>query len=255
MASAADRGEYPERVRRPRLAAVLAHPDDESRILGGTLALLAQKGWRLALFCATRGEAGDPSSTPDAVAELRQTELESACRTLCITHLQHGRLPDGEVAKADREAVVEEIVRFFRRFQPDVVVTFGSDGRDGHPDHAAVGSFADEAFRRSGYFDTYPEHRSIGLGPWKPARLYHVAIARSWAQLTGWRGYSSPDDELLEINVGAVLDRKRHAVTRDHGSQWRLHPWNLSTGWVARSVEHFRLVPGTNPTPGDEDLL
>jgi LmbE family N-acetylglucosaminyl deacetylase len=40
------------------LLAVLAHPDDESFGLGGTLAFYASKGYDVYYVCATRGEAG-----------------------------------------------------------------------------------------------------------------------------------------------------------------------------------------------------
>jgi len=58
------------------ILAVLAHPDDESFGMGGTLAYYATKGVEVHLVCATRGEAG----TVDAefmkgyksIAELRE---------------------------------------------------------------------------------------------------------------------------------------------------------------------------------------
>ena len=40
------------------LLAVLAHPDDESFGMGGTLALYASRGVDVHLVCATRGEVG-----------------------------------------------------------------------------------------------------------------------------------------------------------------------------------------------------
>lgn len=42
------------------LLVVLAHPDDESFPLGGTLAKYAAEGVRVVLVSATRGEAGIP---------------------------------------------------------------------------------------------------------------------------------------------------------------------------------------------------
>ena len=42
------------------LLTVLAHPDDESFGLGGTIALYAQKGYNTYYVCATRGEVGHP---------------------------------------------------------------------------------------------------------------------------------------------------------------------------------------------------
>ena len=37
----------------------LAHPDDETFGMGGTLALYARRGVQVHLVCATRGEVGD----------------------------------------------------------------------------------------------------------------------------------------------------------------------------------------------------
>ena len=41
-----------------KILAVLAHPDDESFGMGGTLAYYARQGVEVHLICATRGEAG-----------------------------------------------------------------------------------------------------------------------------------------------------------------------------------------------------
>src|SRR6185295_19546504 len=52
--SARDRSVMPA----PRLMAVLAHPDDESLGIGGTLAKYASEGVEVFLLTATRGDAG-----------------------------------------------------------------------------------------------------------------------------------------------------------------------------------------------------
>jgi LmbE family N-acetylglucosaminyl deacetylase len=61
------------------LLAVLAHPDDESFGLGGTLALYASRGVDVHLVCATRGEVGEvpPEMMKGfrSVAQLRESEL------------------------------------------------------------------------------------------------------------------------------------------------------------------------------------
>ncbi|MGD2027270.1 MAG: PIG-L family deacetylase, partial [Anaerolineales bacterium] len=41
-----------------KILSVLAHPDDESFGMGGTLAYYASEGVEVHLICATRGEAG-----------------------------------------------------------------------------------------------------------------------------------------------------------------------------------------------------
>src|SRR5512135_954393 len=68
------------------LLAVLAHPDDESFGMGGTLALYAARGVEVHLVCATRGEVGDVA--PDllqgfnSIADLRESELRCAAGIL-----------------------------------------------------------------------------------------------------------------------------------------------------------------------------
>ncbi|BCL84483.1 hypothetical protein ccbrp13_69480 [Ktedonobacteria bacterium brp13] len=41
-----------------KLMCILAHPDDESIVLGGTLAKYAEEGVEISLVVATRGERG-----------------------------------------------------------------------------------------------------------------------------------------------------------------------------------------------------
>ena len=66
-------------TRNKTLLSVLAHPDDESFGMGGTLALYAQRGWDVYLICATRGEAGsvDPHHLEGfhSIAELRVAQM------------------------------------------------------------------------------------------------------------------------------------------------------------------------------------
>lgn len=210
--------------------------------MGGTLALAARRGWRVTLYCATAGEGGDPSMAADAVAELRERELGAACRALGIEQFHLGRLPDGSVADADVEVVVEDVVRYLRTVRPEVVVTFGPDGRTGHPDHQAIGRLTEAAFWAAADPDRHPEHRRLGLAPWQAKRLYHTAMARSVAEALGWPHPSLPDDDLVRVDVAETFEVKLRAAMEAHASQWRLSPWNLEAGGGPRAVEHFRLA-------------
>ena len=231
-----------------RLAAVLAHPDDESRIVGGTLALHASRGARVSLYCATRGEAGDTSMAPEEVAILRGRELRAACAILGVSALQVGSFPDGGLNQADPEAVVEEIVGFLRAERPQVVITFGPDGRTGHPDHVAVGALAETAFHRSGDGTAFPEQLGRGLLAWQPSRLYYTAVARSVASRIAWTHPSVPDQDLTAVDVSAVLHRKRRAAVDAHASQWALSPFNLAAGWEPFALEHLNLARPSRPS-------
>ena len=137
-----------------RLMAVLAHPDDESLGVGGTLAKYASEGVDVCLVTATRGDAGrfrgyrsgeDGHPGPAAVASVREGELRAAAAVLGLRDVSVLGHRDAQLDRADPREVVGQIVTDVRRFRPDVVVTFGPDGAYGHPDHIAISQFTTAA--------------------------------------------------------------------------------------------------------------
>jgi len=124
------------------LAAVFAHPDDESFGCAGALALAHDAGRTTRLLVATRGEAGtqDGSSDP-TLAEDREAELICAARAIGLDEvsLLEG-YADGGVADQPFDALVEEIAAWLADRRPDAVITFGPHGVTGHPDHIVVGN-------------------------------------------------------------------------------------------------------------------
>lgn len=160
------------------LAAVFAHPDDETFATGGTLASYAQAGARVSLYCATDGDAGKTSGIPvssrEELGRLRRAELLDACRRLGIETVEHGEHPDGALAAADPDVVIGQIVAFLRRRRPQVVLTFGPEGAPtGHRDHRAISRFATSAFLLAGTA-AFPEQLSAGLAPHRAQRLCYV---------------------------------------------------------------------------------
>src|SRR5438046_2145750 len=67
----------------PRLMAVLAHPDDESLGVGGTLANYASDGGRVCLLHATRGGGG---GGPRVCVRRRRGGDGVACRIEAVLH-------------------------------------------------------------------------------------------------------------------------------------------------------------------------
>ena len=177
------------------LMAVFAHPDDESFGIGGTMARYgADPAVRVVLVSATRGEAGEISyphlATPERLGEVREQELRCACGLFGVDALHFlgyrdsgmAGTPENEdpraLAMADAGEVVGRIVALIRRERPDVVVTHDETGGYGHPDHIAVHHHTRAAFAAAGDPACYPEQRSAGLAPHRPARLYYTALPR-----------------------------------------------------------------------------
>ena len=178
------------------LMAVLAHPDDESFGMGGTLARYgADPEVRVVLVCATRGEAGEISPLQQTAAheplgQIRERELRCACQALGIDDLFFLNYRDSGMAgapenqdprslvMAEADEVVGRIVAHIRRQRPDVVVTFDETGGYGHPDHVAIHRHTRAAFHAAADPNRYPEQLTAGMEPHQAQKLYYTVIPR-----------------------------------------------------------------------------
>jgi LmbE family N-acetylglucosaminyl deacetylase len=189
----------------PRLMAVLAHPDDESLGVGGTLAKYAAEGVEVFLVTATRGDGGryrgyrvddERHPGPAALAAIREGELRAAASVLGIREVALLEYRDQQLDRADPRQAIADIVAHLRRVRPDVVVTFAADGAYGHPDHIAISQLttaatvaaADAGFR---------EGAAAGEPPHAVAKLYYIA----WPAST-WAAYESAMRKLVSTVDG-----------------------------------------------------
>jgi LmbE family N-acetylglucosaminyl deacetylase len=207
------------------LLAIFAHPDDETYRAGGTLALLVQESARVWVLCATRGEKGIPKLTTKESGEVRQAELESACRTLgaeppCFLDYQ-----DGTLYQVDEEQAVGQVVRAIRKLRPQALLTWPHSGVSGHPDHVAVSRWTEKAFQRAANTKAYPEHQAEGLHPHAAEALYHIVIPHSLAEaLKMHHLHTVPDEAVtLTVDVSTVWDTKMAAI-HCHRSQMDSSP-------------------------------
>jgi LmbE family N-acetylglucosaminyl deacetylase len=140
------------------LAAVLAHPDDESVGCGGALATAHEAGATTRLLVVTRGEAGSPDGTPDpAVGDQREAELVCAARALGLDEVSLlDGYADGGIADRPFEQLVDEIAAWLADRRPAAVITFGPHGVTGHPDHIVVGNATRWAVERLADAGTAP---------------------------------------------------------------------------------------------------
>ncbi|MGH2402661.1 MAG: PIG-L deacetylase family protein [Candidatus Limnocylindria bacterium] len=124
------------------LAAVLAHPDDESFGCAGALSIAHDAGATTRLLVVTRGEAGsaDGDSAPD-IGDQREAELICAARSIGLDEVSLlDGYADGGVADQPFDQLVEEIAAWLADRRPAAVITFGPHGVTGHPDHIVVGN-------------------------------------------------------------------------------------------------------------------
>ena len=123
------------------LAAVLAHPDDESFACAGAFALAHDAGRLVRLLLLTRGEAGTADGTPDPeLAEIREEEMRCAAGKIGLAEVTVVDHPDGRLAEVEFSILVDEIAGWLADRRPDAVITFGAHGVTNHPDHVVVGA-------------------------------------------------------------------------------------------------------------------
>ena len=238
------------------LAAVFAHPDDETFAMGGTIALHARRGDPFALYCATDGGAGRSSgvevSSPEQLGALRRRELDAALDVLgARTDVVFGGHPDGRLPEADADALVGEVVRFLRTARPAVVVTFGPEGAPtGHRDHRAICRAATAAFFLAARASEYPEQLAAGLAPHGARRLYYV----SWAEPAPGspiRHQSVPATASLDTRTTHDVELRAfhaHRTQRAHEEAFRRD--------CLTSTEDYALVAGApQPAPLVADLF
>jgi LmbE family N-acetylglucosaminyl deacetylase len=175
---------------------VLAHPDDESFGVGGTLALYARKGYDTYYLCATRGEAGTVEEGHlngfSDTAEMRTNELMQAAAVLGLKGVfflgyRDSGMPgtdDNQHPNAQINHPVEEvagrIVRHIRELKPDIVITHDPIGGYRHPDHIHLHKATKLAFEKANDSTFHPEAGA----PFKPHALYYQVFPRGvlkWA--------------------------------------------------------------------------
>jgi LmbE family N-acetylglucosaminyl deacetylase len=173
------------------LLAVLAHPDDETFGMGGTLAYYARHGVCVHLVCATRGEVGEADEKYmvgyKSVADMRVDELHCAAQKLGLAGVHYlgyrdSGMPGSEdnhnpqaLAAQPLEKVALDVVQYIRRLKPQVVITFDPAGGYMHPDHIAIQKAATMAFNMAGNPGLNGD-----LPPYQPQRLYYHTMPRSF---------------------------------------------------------------------------
>jgi LmbE family N-acetylglucosaminyl deacetylase len=250
------------------LAVCFAHPDDEAYATFGSVAIhRTDPRFRVVALHATDGGAGEVAPGvdlgPAGLGALRRLEDESAWRAVGCVPARHDwlGLPDGAVARAPFDDLVDAVACFLDDERPDVVVTFGPDGVTGHPDHVTVGAATDAAF-----------HRVRGDGGPGLRRLLHGAVRQSWFDRhQRWRaahGYplweptpvyhlrGTPDEAVgVDVATTHVLPQLLAGLTEHRSQRHVLMPPGAEDGGFLRGPSHETYVVAWPPRlPGQPCL-
>ena len=173
---------------------IAAHPDDAEISIGGTVLRLVAAGRRVGVLDLTRGEMGTRGSRED-----RDRETSQASEVLGLALRRNLNLPDGRVE--DDLAAREAVAAVMRETAPHLVLAHHTE--DLHPDHAACGRIARQAW----YLAGLRRLAELAGGPpaHRPPRLLH------------FQGHV-PFEPTLVVDVAEVWERKLEAI-RCYASQ------------------------------------
>ncbi len=233
---------------------IVAHPDDETMLSGGTIALLSEQGIPVHLLTATRGEGGEVGAPPlcsrESLGEVREHELRCAAEHLGVATLNFMGYQDPVVGpddtlfpfEADYSTLVNQIRDALRETDAEAVITHGTDGEYGHPAHQLLHCAVADAVQRSSsqpLFYTFAAHIAT-----IEDRLWNVS-----------------DPAHLILDVRPWLDAKE-AAAMCHETQHVLFKRRLQAETVReilRTTESFHrhvpLVDNGTPTDAFADLL
>jgi N-acetylglucosamine malate deacetylase 1 len=176
--------------------AVGAHPDDVEIACGGTLAKLAQQGYRVGIVDLTDGEPTPNSPGPEVrLAEARRAAEVLGAKVRVTLDLPNRRLFDTFDARV-------KLAKEFRKYRPRLVIGLGGRTPMASPDHFQAELITDAAVFYSKltkwdpYFDGLPAHPI-------PALLYCSLAFRELAP-------ARPGS--MVVDIGDVLERKLAAI-------------------------------------------
>ncbi|GAC1497164.1 MAG: PIG-L family deacetylase [Candidatus Limnocylindrales bacterium] len=258
-----------------RLATILAHPDDETFGVGGTLLRYTSQGVECHSLCLTRGEQGEtgPSGAPvverSELGVTRERELEEAARRIGLASVRCLRYPDGSLAAEPEEPVLRDIVAWLRQVRPDVVIIWGPDGGYAHPDHIAAGQRALRAIELAGVARAWPE-----LGEHVHVkRCYRFVIVAEFMERLSelmpdfaefMESFATKPERWTRDRLGAVIDVRAFAEAKWHameahrtqqGDLDRLAKVRDQVPWLMDEETFIRAFPDPGGPPLDTDLF
>ncbi|HXA02625.1 MAG TPA: bacillithiol biosynthesis deacetylase BshB1, partial [Cytophagaceae bacterium] len=141
-----------------------AHPDDAELSCAGTILSQISKGKKVGIIDLTRGELGTRGN-----AELRDKEAMAAAKILGIHVRENALFADGFFQ--NDEAHNLELVRFIRKYQPEIVLANAIHDR--HPDHGRGSELVSRACFLSGLRKIETRDENKNQKEWRPRAVFH----------------------------------------------------------------------------------
>ena len=172
------------------ILAIGAHPDDIELGCGGTILNEIHKGKKVGLIDLTAGELGTRGSV-----EKRKQESNKASKILGVDFRLNLAMKDGFIKNDENSQI--QIIRFIRKYQPDVIICNAPDDR--HVDHAEASKLVVSSSFLSGLVKINTKLDNNNQKPWRPNNLYHYI---QWKNL----------EPTFVVDISQHIEKKMEAV-------------------------------------------
>jgi N-acetylglucosamine malate deacetylase 2 len=214
---------------------VAAHPDDETSA-GGLLARYAEEGYHVCLLFLTRGEGGPCGDPPlcerEELGRVREQEARDAAAILGVEEVTFLPYIDGarvngilQPIAAPLDEIAIAIQTQIERLRPEIVITHGSDGEYGHPQHIQAHQATLQALR--------------GLQPWRPESMLTFCAAHPDLQLPD---PNKSDQADWVVDITPWKERKLRSF-QAHRTQFNIivaHYQHLGSAFMEEHIESYR---------------
>jgi len=175
---------------------VVAHADDVTLFLGGTVASWADAGWRVVVVRVTDDRWDSVGSDEGSTMLANRDEFERAAKILGVADVVELGYPTDTLRDVSTVELRERIIRAVRTHRPYALVSFDPYSMYGEDnlDHVVVARATDESAWTSQFDLHHPEHFVDGLEP-------HGCFER-------WYFGRRVMDVTDVIDISATLDRK-----------------------------------------------
>jgi len=244
--------------KRPSILFVLAHPDDESYIMGGTIAKYSSENVKIILLCLSKGEGGKSvCDISESLAEVRAKELDKASSVLGIDKKYVFNFPDGKLSSVENGKIEERIVFVIRKEKPDLVVTFHESGVTGHQDHIHVSRETRKAFLSAKEHQEFSYHFSNGLNIHEAKKLYFWTMEKKFAAVLGTKYHGVEYDDISTVIDTKKFVEKRVSAIKCHATQYKTEHFERREKMRRMDKECYMRIFPPFPAGGEKetDLL
>jgi bacillithiol biosynthesis deacetylase BshB1 len=220
------------------LLAIAPHPDDVELTCGGTMAKMADAGYRTGILDLTRGETGT-RGTP----ETRLREAERAGKILGVKVRRNLGLPDAHLRVCEEYKVA--IAEVIRELEPRTVILPYWEGR--HPDHYTSSILGYEACFIAGLKNyalagqAFRPFKIIYAAAYAPVTpTFAVDISKYYERrkraILAYQSQFRPPKKERGLKVRLPLDELEEFMTLTAGSYGRMIGVKYAEGFLVKEI-------------------